>query len=177
MSKIFDNIVDVESYLGVTICIPEDIPEDCNVLCYSETTGNTPSFYKDCHNSLHYIDGFSGVSWESPRKTLEQEAVWDNCYGYNLAYLRLEQKGAFTPERLLGVETTEGFITNVVEIGFYDIMKPSYYVYTTESLSKEDLYDVHSIKYYISDDSDETVSFDEYVKLFYDVEGVIWKTV
>ena len=113
MSKIFDNIVDVESYLGVTICIPEDIPEDCNVLCYSETTGNTPSFYKDCHNSLHYIDGFSGVSWESPRKTLEQEAVWDNCYGYNLAYLRLEQKGAFTPERLLGVETTEGFITNV----------------------------------------------------------------
>ena len=56
MSNIFDNIVDVESYLGVTIRIPEDIPEDCNVLCYSETTGNTPSFYKDCHNSLYYID-------------------------------------------------------------------------------------------------------------------------
>ena len=80
-------------------------------------------------------------------------------------------KDKFTPERLLGVETDKGFITNVVEIGFYDIMKPSYYVYTNESLSKEDLYDVHSIKYYISDDSDETVSFDEYVKLFYDVEG------
>ena len=86
-------------------------------------------------------------------------------------------KDKFTPERLLGVETGKGFITNVVEIGFYDIMKPSYYVYTTESLSKEDLYDVHNIKYHISDDSNKTVSFDEYVKLFYDVEGDLWKTV
>ena len=86
-------------------------------------------------------------------------------------------KDKFTPERLIGVETDKGFITNVVEIGFYDIMKPSYYIYTTESLSKEDLYDVHSTKYYISDDSDETVSFDEYIKLFYIVEGTIWKTV
>ena len=82
-------------------------------------------------------------------------------------------KGVFTPDCLVGVETTKGFINTVVEIGFYDIMKPSYYVYTTESLSKEDLYDLHSIKYYISDDSDEAVSFDEYVKLFYDVEGVL----
>ena len=113
------------------------------------------------------------MSWESLRKTLEQEATWDNCYGYNLAYLRLEQKDAFTPERLLGVETDKGFITNVVEIGFYDIMKPSYYVYTNESLSKEDLYDVHSIKYYISDDSDETASFEEYVNMFYNTEDTL----
>ena len=86
-------------------------------------------------------------------------------------------KDKFTPERLLGVETDKGFITNVVEIGFYDIMKPSYYVYTTESLSKYSIADVHSTKYYISDDSDEAVSFDEYIKLFYNVEGTIWKTV
>ena len=169
MSKIFDNIVDVESYLGVTICIPEDIPEDCNVLCYSETTGNAPSFYKDCHNSLHYIDGFSGVSWESPRKTLEQEAVWDNCYGYNLAYLRLEQKDAFTPERLLGVETTEGFVTQT----FPSFSTGRLFLHTTGCRNLL----VSEVEYYISDDSDEAVSFDEYVKLFYDVEGVLWKTV
>ena len=36
---------------------------------------------------------------------------------------------------------------------------------------------VSEVEYYISDDSDETVSFDEYVKLFYDIEGVLWKTV
>ena len=165
MSKIFDNIVDVESYLGVTICIPEDIPEDCNVLCYSETTGNTPSFYKDCHNSLHYIDGFSGVSWESPRKTLEQEAVWDNCYGYNLAYLRLEQKDAFTPERLLGVETTEGFVTHT----FPSFSTGRLFLHTTGCRNLL----VSEVEYYISDDSDEAVSFDEYVKLFYNVEGVL----
>ena len=77
-------------------------------------------------------------------------------------------KGLFTPDCLVGVETTKGFITNVVEIGFLDIMKPSYYVYTTESLSKEDLYDVHNIKFFISDDNDETVSFREYVRIFYE---------
>ena len=77
-------------------------------------------------------------------------------------------KGLFTPDCLVGVETTKGFITTVVEIGFYDIMKPSYCVYTTESLSKEDLYDVHNIKFFISDYSDETVSFREYIGMFYE---------
>ena len=78
-------------------------------------------------------------------------------------------KGLFTSDCLIGVETNKGFITNVVEIGFLDIMNPSYYyVYTTESLSKEDLYDVHNIKFFISDDSDETVSFEDYVGMFYE---------
>ena len=77
-------------------------------------------------------------------------------------------KGLFTHDCLIGVETNKGFITNVVEIGFLDIMNPSYYVYTTESLSKEDWYDVHNIKFFISDDSDETVSFRDYVRIFYE---------
>ena len=77
-------------------------------------------------------------------------------------------KDCSPPDCLVGVETNKGFIISVIEIGFYDIMKPSYYVYTTESLSKEDLYDVHSIKFFISDYSDETVSFREYVETFYE---------
>lgn len=77
-------------------------------------------------------------------------------------------KGLFTPDCLVGVETTKGFIISVVEIGFLDIMNPSYYVYTTESLSKEDLYDVHNIKFFISDDSDAVVSFREYIGMFYE---------
>lgn len=56
----------------------------------------------------------------------------------------------------------------LLKLDFLDIMNPSYYVYTTESLSKEDLYDVYSIKFFISDDSDETVSFEEYVRMFYE---------
>ena len=77
-------------------------------------------------------------------------------------------KGLFTPDCLIGVETTKGFIISVFEMTFYDIFKPSYYVYTTESLSKEDLYDVHNIKFFISDDSDETVSFRDYIGMFYE---------
>lgn len=77
-------------------------------------------------------------------------------------------KGLFTPDCLVGVETNRGFIISVIEMTFYNVFKPSYYVYTTESLSKEDLYDVHSIKFFISDYSDETVSFREYIGMFYE---------
>ena len=77
-------------------------------------------------------------------------------------------KGIFNPAFLLGVETTKGFITCVIEYGWGNIFKPSYYVYTTESLSKEDLYDVHSIKFFISDYSDDVVSFKEYIEMFYE---------
>lgn len=35
-------------------------------------------------------------------------------------------KGLFTPDCLVGVETDKGFITNVVGVGFLDIM---YYIY------------------------------------------------
>ena len=77
-------------------------------------------------------------------------------------------KGIFNPAFLLGVETTKGFITCVIEYGLDNIFKPSYYVYTTESLSKEDLYDVHSIKFFISDYSDDVVSFKEYIEMFYE---------
>ena len=77
-------------------------------------------------------------------------------------------KGLFTPDCLVGVETNKGFIISVVEIEYCDFMKPAYYVYTTESLPKEDLYDVHNIKFFISDDNDETVSFREYIGMFYE---------
>ena len=83
-------------------------------------------------------------------------------------------KGLFTPDCLVGVETNYGYVTSVLSISFgsTEYLKPSLYVYTTESLSKEDLIDVHTLKYYISDETDETVSFIWYVEMFYD--GVAW---
>ena len=75
-------------------------------------------------------------------------------------------KGLFTPDCLVGVETNYGYVTAANL--FIEYFRPSIYVYTTESLSKEDLIDVHTLKYYISDESDETVSFAEYINMFYD---------
>ena len=76
-------------------------------------------------------------------------------------------KDVFNHIRLIGVETTRGIITNVVEYRFGST-KPTYFAYTTESLSKEDLFDVDTLELFISDDSDETVSLDEYANMFYD---------
>lgn len=79
-------------------------------------------------------------------------------------------KGLFTPDCLVGVETNYGYVTSVLSVDFCstEYFKPSLYVYTTESLSEEDLIGVHNLKYYISDESDETVSFTDYVNMFYD---------
>ena len=175
--RIFDSIEDIKEVFGVDVVLRKNLPEKCNVVMYQ--LGDKPEirpvdYFVENENGLFYIT-YNG-KMEVQNDSLEDEVAWDyeNLGHKTFIYLRLATKDnsdVFTPERLLGVETDKGFITNVVEIGFYDIMKPSYYVYTTGSLSKEDLYDVHSTKYYISDDSDETVSFDEYLKLFYDVEG------
>ena len=170
MSKIFDNVADVENYLETPVTIPSDIPEDATILCYEKDIEYI-YLYKQNQDRLQYSSYIGGGWRDTGSKSLEEEVEWDVRNGYKFAYLRLVTKDnsdVFTPERLLGVETDKGFINNVIEIGFYDIMKPSYYVYTTESLSKEDLYDVHNIKFFISDDSDETVSFEDYVRLFYE---------
>lgn len=68
-------------------------------------------------------------------------------------------KPKFVPERLLGVLTDHGYIQDV---GIRYITTTGYHY-----CEKEDL------KFYISDDSDETVSFDEYVKLFYNTEDTL----
>ena len=169
MSDVFNDIQSVRNFLNRNVQLPKTLPNGCNAVCYYGV-GYCLSYCKEVNNHVYHYAENDDRWLTTGFENLEKMARCNNKF----AYLRLsEKRDKFTPERLIGVETDKGFITNVVEIGFYDIMKPSYYVYTTESLSKEDLYDVHSIKYYISDDSDETVSFDEYVKLFYDVEGVL----
>ena len=80
-------------------------------------------------------------------------------------------KDKFTPERLLGVETSAGYIK------YIHFIKDFERKITTVQLDNKHWYFPESLNFYISDEHDETVSFDEYVKLFYDVEGVIWKTI
>lgn len=66
---------------------------------------------------------------------------------------RKVSKGKFTPQRLLGVLTDHGYIQDV---GILYVTTTGYHYCTLDTL-----------KFYISDYSDETVSFEEYVKMFY----------
>ena len=68
-------------------------------------------------------------------------------------------EGEFTPERLLGVETDRGYIRSSKQGVVVCEGSGGWYV------------DV--LRYYISDDSDETVSLDEYIKLFYNTEDTL----
>lgn len=112
MSKIFDNIADVERYLGIPVTVPSDIPEDAAVLCYDED-GECPYLYKQNQDRLQYISN-KGSRWrDTGSRSLEEEVELDVRIGFKFAYLRLATKGnsdVFTPERLLGVETNTGFI-------------------------------------------------------------------
>ena len=109
--------------------------------------------------------GIDVIQWSPDRFELVQENTTTTQ-----ATAKRKDDDLFTPDCLVGVETNYGYITTVLSVSFgsTEHFNPSLYVYTTESLSEEDLKDVHNLKYYISDESDETVSFTDYVNMFYD---------
>ena len=169
--RIFNSAQEIEGVFGVKVVLRDNLPKNCNVVMYQ--LGDKPEirpvdYFVENENGLFYIT-YNG-KMEVQNDSLEDEVAWDyeNLGHKTFIYLRLATKDSsdvFTPERLLGVETTEGFINKLNQNikGFVNIG------YTT--------CDPRELQYYISDDSDETVSFEEYLKLFYNVGGVLWKTV
>ena len=163
--RIFNSAQELEGVFGVKVVLRDNLPKNCNVVMYQ--LGDKPEirpvdYFVENENGLFYIT-YNG-KMEVQNDSLEDEVAWDyeNLGHKTFIYLRLATKDnsdVFTPERLLGVKTTEGFINKLNRNikGFVNIG------YTT--------CDPRELQYYISDDSDETVSFDEYIKLFYDVEG------
>lgn len=161
--RIFDSIEHLKYEYNLNVEIPKDTPEGCNVICYNTATGS-PYLYKEEDGFLYYL-AFDKTWCLSDSETLEGEVEWDkDNLDKPYAYLRLvteDNSDVFTPERLLGVETKAGFITSVEE-RFY--MGYQARVTTTNGFS----YFMETLDYYISDDSDETVSFEDYVNKFYD---------
>ena len=177
VSKIvFDNVEEINEFYGVNLKIPKFIPEGCNLLCYQIVGVREIVFfhhYKIEDSLYHYDKTYD--SWVFSNNSLEQELSYDKASRVSwYIYLRIEQKVKstdeklkFTPERLLGVLTTGGHIKDV------NFSKDFYSTIKTVQLFNKRWYCPQSLGYYISDVSDETVSFDEYVKLFYNVEGVL----
>ena len=165
--RIFNSAQEIEGVFGVKVVLRDNLPKTCNVAMYQ--LGDKPEirpvdYFVENENGLFYIT-YNG-KMEVQNDSLEDEIAWDyeNLGHKTFIYLRLATKDnsdVFTPERLLGVETTEGFINKLNQNikGFVNIG------YTT--------CDPRELQYYISDESDEVVSFEEYIKLFYDVEGVL----
>ena len=80
-------------------------------------------------------------------------------YGAGFILLLEDDKPKFVPECLLGVETDRGHIIATEQ----DVV-------VCEGSGG---WFVDGLRYYISDDSDETVSLDEYIKLFYNTENTL----
>ena len=159
--RIFNSAQELEGVFGVKVVLRDNLPKNCNVVMYQ--LGDKPEirpvdYFVENENGLFYIT-YNG-KMEVQNDSLEDEVAWDyeNLGHKTFIYLRLATKDnsdVFTPERLLGVETTEGFINKLNQNikGFINIG------YTT--------CDPRELQYYISDDSDETVSFREYINRFY----------
>ena len=168
---VFDSIGHLNMFSGVEVKLPDNIPDDCNLVCY-RVSGGDIYFYELYKETDEELLSWDEGCWEYSSKSLQKELDFDkSCLSYRYIYVRVNQKPKddvnylFTPQCLIGVETDYGYILSVNQ--FSEYFRPSIYVYTTESLSKEYLIDVHNLKYYISDESDETVSFDEYLNMFY----------
>lgn len=99
------------------------------------------------------MSNVNNMSLVEVMKTLNEK------YGARFILPLEEDKPIFTPERLLGVETLIGFVDGIYNGGFL------------VSINGINGYYTSALKIYISDDSDETVSFDDYVKLFYNTEN------
>lgn len=167
--RVFNSVEEISEVYGVDVNVPEPLHPECNVVCFIvDDLLNIRYFQAYKENEQGFFSLECGGNWEKSSNSLEDELEFDKCLRNIYIYLRLANKEVFTPKRLLGVETNCGRITSVViDEQFTEYFKPTLFVYTTKSSSKDDLLDVHKLKYYISDESDETVSFEEYVKMFY----------
>lgn len=168
---VFDNIEHLNEFCSVEVKLPDNIPYDCNLVCYKVGRDALYSsyFYKETDEKL--LSWEEGC-WEYSSKSLQKEIDFDkSVLSYRYIYVRVNQKpkdnvsGLFTPQCLIGVETDYGYITQVVRLQCFS--EVPYFAYTTGQLSKEYLKDIRNLRYYISDESDETVSLDEYVEMFY----------
>ena len=90
---------------------------------------------------------------------VETMKMLNEKYGTGFILPLEDDKPKFVPERLLGVLTDRGYIRSSKQGVVVCEGSGAWYAET--------------LKYYISDDSDETVSFDEYIKLFYNTEDTL----
>ena len=168
---VFESIEHLNMFSNVEVKLPDNIPIDCNLVCYSVNGDEIDFFtlYREADDGLYSL--FKG-GWEYSSESLEAELEFDkDCLSTKYIYVQVnrktpkeETKDLFTPDCLVGVETDVGFITYVAAVGTYSGVK--YYAYTTEI--EHSLVDVHKLKFFISDYSDDVVSFKEYVELFYE---------
>lgn len=163
---IFNSIEDINCSYGVSLTLPNDLPEGSNVLCYAVEDFSFVKMvapYKEDSSGLYCLSEDCEV-WERYNDSLKLEAFGNFIYfGAKYIYLRLTQqvddKPKFVPERLLGVQTDRGHIISTEQAIVVCEGSGGWYAET--------------LKYYISDDSDETVSFEEYIKLFYNTEDTL----
>ena len=169
---IFNNVDEIKEVYGIDVIVPSVLDCDTNIICYTTDNKEPFHYYKQGSDGEVYSKEIYG--WHLCSPSLEALVASDKEMFYSVfIYLHITTKDnsdLFTPQCLIGVETDYGYITEVVRVKYFS--EVSYFVYTTESLSKEDLKDIRNLRYYISDESDETVSLDEYIEMFYNVRDI-----
>lgn len=155
--RVFNSVEEIRKVYGVDVNIPEPLHPECNVVGFIvEDLLNIRYFQAYKENEQGFFTLACGDNWKKSSNSLEDEIEFDKSLHNAYIYLRLN-KEVFTPKRLLGVATDHGYIQDV---GLLYVTTTGYHYCTLDTL-----------KFYISDYSDETVSFEEYVKMFYNGEA------
>lgn len=162
--RIFDTLNEIRETYEVDVKLPQSIPECCNIIGYEYNDLSIVDFYKEASDELLWYS-YQGVWKPTGNLSLCGEVADDISNEHEYVYLRLEKqekKDKFTPERLLGVEIKSGYI---IDVNFTKDFKRKV---ITVQLNNKHWYCPESLNFYTLDDSDETVSFDEYVDIFYE---------
>lgn len=164
--RIFNSVEDIKEAYGFDVIVPHVLDCDANIICYTTDIEEPFHYYKQGSDGEVYSKESFG--WYLCSPSLESLVASDTeMFDSIFIYLHLtqqEKKEKFTPKRLLGVETDKGYVTDV---HFTKDFEPQI---VTVQICNKHLYHPCSLRYYISDDSDETVPFDEYVDMFYERE-------
>ena len=152
--RVFNSVEEIREVYGVDVNVPTHLHPDCNVVGFIvEDLLNIRYFQAYKENEQGFFSLECGGNWEKSSNSLEEKLEMDKRFDNVHIYLRLANKEVFTPKRLLGVKTDHGYIQDV---GIFYVTTTDYHFCALDTL-----------KFYISDESDETVSFEEYVKMFY----------
>lgn len=157
--RIFESLGELKLFCDYSVQLPDNIPKDCNVICFRHNFEDGLQFFQFYKETGEDFLSLENGQWESSSSSLYHEVEFDKILSFKYYYLRLTTKDRFTPQRLLGVETDRGHIIATDQDVVVCEGSGGWFV------------DV--LRYYISDDSDETVSLDEYIKLFYNTDNTL----
>ena len=77
---IFDSLAELSAYFGTVITLPENTPDDCNVICFHVSFKGGIKLFQVCKEDKQgFFNLVCNDKWEKSSDSLEDEVRFDKC--------------------------------------------------------------------------------------------------